>query len=337
MPGRIATNPRPLVQGPANPACRTIIGTSTIDSSWLIRSSSSPTCWHRRLPRSPVPTTAVDPVVRPERPRRRPGQRCARPRQAARPQAARRGRRRRRRRRSRRKGDARSRRARVHQRHVRRRRSSRSSSTSLAADDRLGVRLASPPERVVVDYSAPNIAKEMHIGHLRTTVIGDALVRMLEFVGHTVIRENHVGDWGTPFGMLIEHLLDIGETEAAAELEPRRSRRLLQAGHEPSSTPARSSRIGPATGSCMLQSGDPETLAPVEAARRSQHAALQPAVSQARRAADRRRPRRREHVQRSAARGRRAAAHGGAAARRATAPRSCSRRATPIARASRCR
>ena len=88
----------------------------------------------------------------------------------------------------------------------------------LAGDDRLGVRSATPAERVVVDYSAPNIAKEMHIGHLRTTVIGDALVRLLEFVGHTVIRENHVGDWGTPFGMLIEHLLDIGETEAAAGL-----------------------------------------------------------------------------------------------------------------------
>ena len=58
----------------------------------------------------------------------------------------------------------------------------------------------------------------MHIGHLRTTVIGDALVRLLEFVGHTVIRENHVGDWGTPFGMLIEHMVDIGETEAASEL-----------------------------------------------------------------------------------------------------------------------
>jgi arginyl-tRNA synthetase len=56
----------------------------------------------------------------------------------------------------------------------------------------------------------------MHIGHLRTTVIGDALVRMLEFVGHTVIRENHVGDWGTPFGMLIEHLLDLQETDDAA-------------------------------------------------------------------------------------------------------------------------
>ncbi len=88
----------------------------------------------------------------------------------------------------------------------------------LEADDRVGVRDVAAPERVVVDYSAPNIAKEMHIGHLRTTVIGDALVRMLEFVGHTVIRENHVGDWGTPFGMLIEHLVDIGETEAASEL-----------------------------------------------------------------------------------------------------------------------
>ncbi len=58
----------------------------------------------------------------------------------------------------------------------------------------------------------------MHVGHLRGTVIGDALVRMLQFVGHTVIRENHIGDWGTPFGMLIEHMLDVGETSAADEL-----------------------------------------------------------------------------------------------------------------------
>ena len=82
----------------------------------------------------------------------------------------------------------------------------------------LGVRRAETAERVVVDYSAPNVAKEMHVGHLRTTIIGDALVRMLEFVGHEVIRENHIGDWGTPFGMLIEHLLDLGEAEAAREL-----------------------------------------------------------------------------------------------------------------------
>ena len=87
-----------------------------------------------------------------------------------------------------------------------------------AADTRLGVRNASAKLKVVVDYSAPNVAKEMHVGHLRSTVIGDALVRMLEFVGHSVVRENHIGDWGTPFGMLIEHLIDLGETEAANEL-----------------------------------------------------------------------------------------------------------------------
>jgi arginyl-tRNA synthetase len=87
-----------------------------------------------------------------------------------------------------------------------------------AADVRLGVRNAPTSKKVVIDYSAPNVAKEMHVGHLRSTVIGDALVRMLEFVGHSVVRENHIGDWGTPFGMLIEHLIDLGETEAANEL-----------------------------------------------------------------------------------------------------------------------
>jgi arginyl-tRNA synthetase len=88
----------------------------------------------------------------------------------------------------------------------------------VSADERLGIAPVARPERVVVDYSAPNVAKEMHVGHLRTTIIGDALVRMLGFMGHTVIRENHIGDWGTPFGMLIEHMLDLGETEASREL-----------------------------------------------------------------------------------------------------------------------
>ncbi len=81
---------------------------------------------------------------------------------------------------------------------------------TIATDDHLGVRPAEQPETVVVDYSAPNVAKEMHVGHLRTTLIGDALVRMLDFVGQRVIRENHIGDWGTPFGMLIEHVIDLG-------------------------------------------------------------------------------------------------------------------------------
>jgi len=88
----------------------------------------------------------------------------------------------------------------------------------LLDDDRLGVRPAAEPGVVVIDYSAPNVAKEMHVGHLRSTVIGDALARMAAFLGDDVIRQNHVGDWGTPFGMLIEHLLDLGEQEAAAEL-----------------------------------------------------------------------------------------------------------------------
>jgi arginyl-tRNA synthetase len=87
----------------------------------------------------------------------------------------------------------------------------------MLADPRLGVLPASPPETVVVDYSAPNVAKEMHVGHLRSTIIGDALVRLLEFQGHRVIRQNHVGDWGTPFGLLIEHLLDVGDHSAEAE------------------------------------------------------------------------------------------------------------------------
>ena len=86
------------------------------------------------------------------------------------------------------------------------------------ADARLGVAAAPATKKFVVDYSAPNVAKEMHVGHLRSTIIGDAIVRMLEFLGHAVVRENHIGDWGTPFGMLIEHLIDLGEDEAAKEL-----------------------------------------------------------------------------------------------------------------------
>ncbi|UVK77974.1 MAG: arginine--tRNA ligase [Sodalis sp. Fse] len=65
------------------------------------------------------------------------------------------------------------------------------------------------PQTIVVDYSAPNVAKEMHVGHLRSTIIGDATVRTLSFLGHNVIRANHVGDWGTQFGMLIAHLKKI--------------------------------------------------------------------------------------------------------------------------------
>src|SRR6266516_1051645 len=88
----------------------------------------------------------------------------------------------------------------------------------ISADDRLGVARAERPQNIVVEYSSPNVAKEMHVGHLRTTIVGDAIARVLEFVGHRVTRDNHLGDWGTPFGMLIEHLLDVGETSAEADL-----------------------------------------------------------------------------------------------------------------------
>ena len=87
-----------------------------------------------------------------------------------------------------------------------------------SADALLGVRRPASRRTYVVDYSHPNVAKEMHVGHLRTTIIGDSLCRLLTFTDQRVIRENHIGDWGRPFGMLIEHLLDVGETEAAHEL-----------------------------------------------------------------------------------------------------------------------
>jgi len=84
---------------------------------------------------------------------------------------------------------------------------------SIAAQPDLAPRSAAP-ETVVIDYSAPNVAKELHVGHLRSTVIGDAIARVLEATGHKVIRQNHLGDWGTPFGMLIEHLIDLHPTDA---------------------------------------------------------------------------------------------------------------------------
>jgi arginyl-tRNA synthetase len=78
-------------------------------------------------------------------------------------------------------------------------------------DERLSVEPTATPQTSVVEYSSPNVAKEMHVGHLRTTIVGDAVARVVEFLGHHVVRDNHLGDWGTQYGMLIEHLLDVGE------------------------------------------------------------------------------------------------------------------------------
>ncbi len=81
---------------------------------------------------------------------------------------------------------------------------------TVAGNDRLCIDKAEPPVTVVIDYASPNLAKEMHIGHLRSTIIGDAIARVLDFQGQNVIRHNHLGDWGTQFGMLLEHLIDTG-------------------------------------------------------------------------------------------------------------------------------
>ncbi|MDF0605882.1 arginine--tRNA ligase [Neisseriaceae bacterium TC5R-5] len=89
-------------------------------------------------------------------------------------------------------------------------------------DDKLGLAPVAP-QRIMVEYSSPNLAKEMHVGHLRSSIIGDALARIIEFVGHDVIRANHVGDWGTQFGMLTAYLVETQQQDkpdiALADLE----------------------------------------------------------------------------------------------------------------------
>ena len=86
----------------------------------------------------------------------------------------------------------------------------------IAISERADVSLDDQPMRVIVDYSAPNVAKEMHVGHIRSTIIGDTIARALELLGHTVIRANHIGDWGTQFGMLIAHLEELQAAGDAA-------------------------------------------------------------------------------------------------------------------------
>ncbi|WP_010241973.1 MULTISPECIES: arginine--tRNA ligase [unclassified Pseudonocardia] len=133
-------------------------------------------------------------------------------------------------------------------------------------DDRFGVAAPERGRRTVVDYSAPNIAKEMHVGHLRTTIIGDCLVRVLDFLGADVVRQNHLGDWGTQFGMLIQYLdehpdttwrlddLD-GNTSAVSALDGlyRNSRATFEADADFADRARR--RV------VALQSGDPATIA----------------------------------------------------------------------------
>ncbi|WP_052849315.1 arginine--tRNA ligase [Streptomyces avicenniae] len=135
-----------------------------------------------------------------------------------------------------------------------------------AADERLGVPLAAAPGTMIVEYSQPNVAKEMHVGHLRSTVIGDALVRIMEFRGEKVIRRNHIGDWGTQFGMLIQYLiehpgeLDHAGDEDAGGAAMSRLNRLYRASRaifdgDPEFKERARRRV------VDLQAGEPETLA----------------------------------------------------------------------------
>jgi arginyl-tRNA synthetase len=90
--------------------------------------------------------------------------------------------------------------------------------SSTLADSHIGIQRASAPQTIVVDYSSPNLAKEMHVGHLRSSIIGDAVVRALEFQGHNVVRQNHVGDWGTQFGMLLAYMEEQQNNDEALDL-----------------------------------------------------------------------------------------------------------------------
>ncbi|MET7569482.1 arginine--tRNA ligase [Streptomyces sp. NPDC005492] len=132
--------------------------------------------------------------------------------------------------------------------------------------DRLGVPLAPHPGTTVIDYAQPNVAKEMHVGHLRSAVIGDALVQLLEFTGESVVRRHHIGDWGTQFGMLIQYLdehpgeLDHGDAEITGEEAMSNLDRLYKAARklfdsdEEFKTRARRRVVD-------LQAGEPKTLA----------------------------------------------------------------------------
>jgi arginyl-tRNA synthetase len=125
------------------------------------------------------------------------------------------------------------------------------------ASSDLGLTPTETPETVVVDYSSPNVAKELHIGNLRSTIIGDALCRVLEAVGHRVLRQNHLGDWGTPFGMLIENLLE-GDGEVSEHTIKDLNAFYQAARKKFDSDPAFAERARNRV--VMLQGGDVETL-----------------------------------------------------------------------------
>lgn len=132
--------------------------------------------------------------------------------------------------------------------------------SELVEDDTRLIPPVNSPETIVVDYSSPNLAKEMHVGHLRGTIIGDSLARILNRLGHNVIRQNHVGDWGTQFGMLIAYMQNLASEESRlatelADLEVFYRAAKARFDNDPAfAETARSSVV-------TLQSGDPASLA----------------------------------------------------------------------------
>jgi len=130
---------------------------------------------------------------------------------------------------------------------------------AMSGDAHLGISQVDPVQTVVIDYSAPNVAKEMHVGHLRSTIIGDALARVFDAVGQKTIRQNHLGDWGTQFGMLITNLLDTGfdphQNASPGELTQIYKAAKLRFDNEPEFVERARQRV------VMLQAGDPETRA----------------------------------------------------------------------------
>ena len=284
--------------------------------------------------------TASIPSCARQRPRRRAGQRRAGAGQAARPQPARGrpgGRRRRRPRRRVQLG--RGRRPGLHQRHVRRRVPRRAARSHRGRRSPRRAGAGARRERSSSTTRRPTSPRRCTSATCAPRSSATRWCACSTFVGHRVIRENHIGDWGTPFGMLIEHMLDIGETRPPPKLCRSATSTASTSRHAPSSTAVRGVQgAGPRPGRAAAERDDPETLAHLGSSSSTCRTRYFNArVPQARRAAHRRRPRRRERATTAACPGRRAARAGRAARSRSTAPRSCSRPASPTARASRCR
>ena len=121
----------------------------------------------------------------------------------------------------------------------------------------------------MIDFGSPNVAKPMHVGHIRSTVLGDALARIAEFLGHEVIRDNHIGDWGTQFGMVIYGWKNLLDRAALARDPIAELVRIYKAANELRERPIRAVRDACRNEELVkLQAGDPENLAHLERMRR---------------------------------------------------------------------